>query len=69
MRYTSQRNVSQSASPPRKGRAPLSEQTGEASGLIEEEQVDVEREIPVEHNQSVEQIQRSDQPDPPLFED
>ena len=69
MRYTSQRNVSESASPPRTRRIPPSEQTDEASGLIEKEQVDVEREIPAEHNESVEQIQRSDQSNPPLFED
>jgi hypothetical protein len=69
MRYASQRNVSESASPPRKRRTPPSEQTNEASGLIEEEQVDVEREIPAEHNESIEQIPRSDEPNPPSFED
>jgi len=69
MRYSSRRNVSESASPPRKRRTPPSEQADEASGLIEREQVDVEREIPAEHNESIEQIERSDQPDPPLFED
>ena len=69
MRYSGRRNVSESASPPRKRRTPPSEQTDEASGLIEKEQVDVEREIPAEHNESIEQIERSDRPDPPLFED
>jgi hypothetical protein len=62
-----QRNIVGAASPPRKS-AP-SEQTDEAPGLIEKEQVDVEREIPAEHDESVEQAERRDQPDPPLFED
>ena len=69
MRYTAQRNVSESASPPRKRYTPPSEEADEASGLIEREQVDVERDIPAEHNESVEQIQPSGQPNPPLFED
>lgn len=69
MRYSDQRHVAESASPPRKRRTPPSEQTDESSGLIESEQVDVEREIPAEHNESIEQIERSDRPDPPLFED
>jgi hypothetical protein len=69
MRYSDQRNVSASAPPPRKRRTPPSEQADEASGLIEREQLDVEREIPSEHDESVERIERSDRPDPPLFED
>jgi hypothetical protein len=48
---------------------PPAEQTDEASGLIEREQVDVEREIPTEHNQEIEPAERGDRPDPPLFED
>ena len=67
MRYADQRDSSGSASPPRKS-AP-SEQTDEAAGLIEKEQVDVEREIPAEHEESIEQAERRGQPDPPLFED
>lgn len=69
MRYSSQRNGSASASPPRKRRTAPTEQTDEASGLIEREQVDVEREIPAEHDESIEQIERSDRPNPPLFQD
>ena len=69
MRYTAQRNVSESASPPRKRSTPPSEEADEASGLIEREQVDVERDIPAEHNESVEQIERGDRPDPPAFEE
>ena len=67
MRYSGQRNVSES--PPRKRPTAPSEQTDEASGLIEREQVDVEREIPAEHDESIEQVERRDRPDPPLFED
>lgn len=69
MRDSDQRKLSELEAPPRKRRTPPSEQTDEASGQIESDQVDVERDIPVEHDESVEQIQRSDQPDPPLFED
>ena len=69
MRYSGQRNISGLASPPRKRRTAPSEQTDEASSLIESEQVDVEREIPAEHDESVEQAERRDRPDPPLFED
>lgn len=69
MRYSGQRNGSGSAPPPRKRPTAPSEQTDEAAGLIESEQVDVEREIPAEHEESVEQTGRKDRPDPPLFED
>ena len=69
MRYSDQRQVSESASPPRKRRTPPSEQTDEAPGLIEKEQVDAECGIPVEHNDSIEQIERADEFGPPLFED
>jgi len=69
MRYSGLGNVSGAASPPRKRCTPPTEQTDEASGLIEREQVDVEREIPTEHNEEIEQAERSDRPDPPLFED
>lgn len=69
MRYSAQRNGSGSAPPPRKRRTVPSEQTDEAAGLIEQEQVDVEREIPAEHEESIEQTERRDRPAPPLFED
>jgi hypothetical protein len=61
--------VSESASPPRKRRSQPREQTDEAPGLIEKEQVDVERENPAEDNESVECGEHRDRPDPPLFED
>ena len=69
MKCSGLEDVSGAASPPRKRRTPPAEQTDEASGLIEREQVDVEREIPIEHNEPIEQVERSDRPDPPLFED
>ena len=61
--------VSESASPPRKRRPQPREQAYEAPGLIEKEQVDIEREIPIEDNESVERGEPRDRPDPPLFED
>jgi hypothetical protein len=69
MKYSDPENVSGTVSPPRKRRVPPTEQTDEAAGLIEREQVDVEREIPTEHHEEIEQAERSDRPDPPLFED
>lgn len=69
MRYFGPEKFSEVASPPTKRRTPPSEQTDEASGLIESEQVDVEREAPVEGNESIERSERPDNPGPPAFED
>lgn len=69
MRYFGPGKFSEAASPPTKRRTPPSEQTDEASGLIESEQVDVEREAPVEENESIERSERRDNPAPPAFED
>jgi hypothetical protein len=55
--------------PPLKRPTLPSEQTDEASGLIESEQVDVEREAPVTENESVERAKPRDTRDPPAFED
>ena len=56
--------------PPAKRRVPPSEETDEAPGLIESEQVDIEREAPLGENESVEQIEpRNNRSDPPAFED
>jgi hypothetical protein len=68
MPYSDQRNTSCTASPPRKRQIPPAEQTDEAAGQVEKGQVDVEREIPTEHTESVERIEPQDRPDPPLFE-
>lgn len=67
MRDSHGKNVA--GSPPRKGRNSHSEQTDEAPGLIDKEQVEVEREIPADDNQPIEQIGPSERPEPPLFED
>ena len=69
MRYSGQRKLSESASPPRKRRTPPSEQTDEAPGLVEREEVEVERELPAEDNEPIERIEPRERPDPPLFED
>ena len=61
--------ISSMASPPRNSRNSPSEQTDEAPGLIDKEQVEVEREIPADDNQPIEGIEPRDQPEPPVFED
>jgi hypothetical protein len=66
LRYSSAKNVSETA-PPRNPRNSPSEQTDEAPGLIENEQVEVEREIPADENQAIESI--DDRPEPPVFEE
>ena len=66
MRYSGSGKCSEIAPPPTKRRTLPSEETDEASGLIESEQVDVEREAPVEGNESIE---RSAPRENPAFED
>jgi len=56
--------------PPRNPRNSPSEQSNEAPGLIEREEVEIERDTPAEDNQSVERIGPDDgKPEPPAFED
>jgi len=69
MRYSGPEKFPETASPPSKRRTPPSEQTDEAPGLIEREQVDVEREAPLEERRSIERIEPRDRPEPPVFED
>jgi hypothetical protein len=57
------------APPPRKGRNSPSEQTDEAPGLIEKEQVEIERDAPADDNQSVEAVEPRGPPEPPAFEE
>jgi hypothetical protein len=57
------------ALPPRNTRNSHSEQTDEAPGLVEREQVEVEREIPADDNQPIESSEPRDTTDPPAFED
>ena len=67
MRDSRGTNNSGTAWPPRKGTP--SEQTDEAPGLIDSDQVEVEREIPADDNQPVEGAEPHQRPDPPAFED
>ena len=69
MRHSGPGQFSEFAPPPTKRRTPPSEQTDEASGLIESERVDVEREAPVEENEFIERSEPRDNPGPPAFED
>ena len=56
--------------PPRNPRNSPSEQTDQAPGLIEREEVEIERDIPAEDNQSVERIDPDDgKREPPAFEE
>jgi hypothetical protein len=57
------------ASPPRNRRNTPSDQTDEAPGLIEKEQVDIEREIPADDNEGIERTEPRDRHEPPTFED
>jgi hypothetical protein len=69
MRYSSGKRIAEMKSPPRNRRNSPSEQTDEAPGLIENEEVEVEREIPADDNQAIERIEPCDRPEPPVFED
>ena len=62
-------STNEAGSPPRKRRNSHSEQTDEAPGLIEKEEVEVEREIPADDNQPIERIEPHERPEPPVFED
>jgi hypothetical protein len=68
MRQSNGRVVSRAA-PPRNSRNSPSDQTDEAPGLIDKEQVEVEREIPADDNQPIEGIEPRDRPESPAFED
>ena len=55
--------------PPRNPRNSPSEQTDEAPGLVERDEVEIERDIPADDNQPVESIEPRERPAPPAFED
>jgi hypothetical protein len=55
--------------PPRNSRNSPSEQTDEAPGLIDRDQVEVERDIPADGNEGVERVPAADAPDRPAYED
>jgi hypothetical protein len=69
MRYPGGANISAAKSPPRNARNSHSEQVDEPPGLVESEQVEVEREIPADDNQAIERIEPRDRPELPAFED
>ena len=69
MRYSDQRKRLESAPPSRKRRTPPSEQTNEAPGMVEREEVEVERELPLEDNAPIERIEPRERPAPPRFAD
>jgi hypothetical protein len=56
-------------SPPRNSRNSHSEQTDEAPSLIESEEVEIERDIPPDDNQSIERVDPNDRPEPPAVEE
>jgi hypothetical protein len=49
--------VFEAAPPSRRRRTPPAEQTDEPPGLVEREQVEIEREIPAEDNQAIDRIE------------
>jgi hypothetical protein len=55
--------------PPRRGRNSPSEQTDEAPGLIDREEVEIERDLLADDNQPIERIAPRDRPEPPAFEE
>jgi hypothetical protein len=57
------------ALPPRNSRNSHSDQADEAPGLIEKEEVEIERDLPSDDNQPVERAEPHDRPPPPAFED
>jgi hypothetical protein len=55
--------------PPRNRRNAPSEHTDEAPGLIDREEVEIERDLPADDNQPIERIEPRDRPEPPAFEE
>jgi len=54
---------------PRNRRGSYSEQTDEAPKLLEDEPVEVERELPAEDNSQIERTEPHQRPQSPLFEE
>jgi hypothetical protein len=69
MQYSDQPRAAETAAPPRKRPTPPSEQVDEAQGQLEKQEVEIERELPSEHDQSIERIESEERPDPPIFDD
>jgi hypothetical protein len=55
--------------PPRKRHAPPSEEADEAPGLLKDQHVDVERDIPTGENEPVERTPPDVPTSPPAFEE
>jgi hypothetical protein len=67
MQHRDTKGIFEMASPPRNRNSP-SEQTDEAPGLIDKEQVEVERDLPAKDNAPVDRIDPDDRkPEPPAF--
>ena len=52
-----------------KGRNPYSEQADEAPKLLEDERVEIERELPAGDNSPIERTEPHRRPPPPFFEE
>jgi len=69
MQYVNSTAASDAVIPHRKRHTPPSDQTNEARGLIEKDQVEIEREIPADESWPVEQSEPRERPESPLSED
>jgi hypothetical protein len=69
MRYSDQPSAAEAVAPPRKRPSPPSEQVDEAQGQLEKQEVEIERELPSEHDQSIERIESEGRPDPSILDD
>ena len=69
MRYSDQPSTAGGAAPPRKRPNPPTEQVDEERGQLERQEVEIERELPSEHDQSIERIESDERLDPPIFDD
>ena len=62
-------SISDSEAPRQRNRRSYSEQTDEARKLLEDEPVEIERELPAEDNSPIERTEPHHRPPPPLFEE
>jgi len=54
---------------PREKHYSYDQNVNEPAKLIDDEQMDIEQEIPQEDRQPIENIDKDDQPEPPIFEE
>ncbi|MTV15465.1 MULTISPECIES: hypothetical protein [Bradyrhizobium] len=69
MRYLDQPEAIELAVSPPKRTCPPCEQVDEAREQLEKQEVEIERELPLKHDQSIERIQSEERQDPPMFAD